>query len=206
MIINQDIFLAGVETTAITLTWAMAELVKNPRVMKKAQDEVRNCSKEGKLLDESDIQKLDYLKMVLKETVRLHPAITLLLPRETMSQFKLDGYEVCPKTLLQVNVWAIGRDPIYWDNPEEFFPERFADSSIDYKGQHYEFLPFGAGRRGCPGMSMAIAMIELTLANLLCCFDWKLPDGMKETDIDMEEEFGLTIHKKIPLQLVPISY
>ncbi|EXB82488.1 Cytochrome P450 [Morus notabilis] len=87
----------------------------------------------------------------------------------------------------------------YWDNPKEFFPERFTDRSINYKGQHLEFLPFGAGRRGCPGMHMEMAMVELTLANLLCCFDWKLPDGMKETDIDMDEASGLTTYKKFPL-------
>ncbi|EXB82489.1 Cytochrome P450 [Morus notabilis] len=204
--ILMDIFLAGVDTGAVTITWAMAELARNPRVMRKAQDEIRTRVKKGELVSESEIHQLDYLKMVVKETMRLHPAAPLLLPRETMSQFKLFGYDVYPKTLLQVNVWAIGRDPNYWDNPEEFIPERFADGSIDYKGQHFEFLPFGAGRRGCPGIYMGIAMVELTLANLLCCFDWKLPDGMEETDIDMDEASGLAIHKKFPLKLVPISY
>ncbi|XP_010100353.2 LOW QUALITY PROTEIN: cytochrome P450 71B34 [Morus notabilis] len=203
--IIMDIFLAGVDTGAITIIWVMAELVRNPRVMRKAQDEIRSCVKKENV-SESDIHQLHYLRMVIKETLRLHPAVPLLLPRETMSQFKLFGYDVYPKTLLQVNVWAIGRDPNYWHNPEEFFPERFADGSIDFKGQHFEFLPFGAGRRTCPGIHMGIAMVELTLANLLCCFDWKLPDGMKETDIDMDEESGLTTHKKFPLKLIPVRY
>ncbi|PON74624.1 Cytochrome P450, E-class, group I [Trema orientale] len=197
-----DIFLAGVDTGAIT--WAMAELTRNPRVMKKVQDEIRSCLKKGKVA-EDDIHQLQYLRMVVKETLRLHPAVPLLLPRESMSQFKLANYEVYPKQLIQVNVWAIGRDPNYWQNPEEFFPERFSDRSIDYKGQHFEFLPFGAGRRSCPGMYMAMSMVELTLANLLSRFDWKLPKGMKETDIGMEEADGLTTYKKSALKLVPVT-
>ena len=191
------------DTGALTVTWAMAELARNPRVMKKVQDEIRSCLKKGKV-SESDIHQLQYLKMIIKETLRLHPAAPLLLPRESMSHFKLANYEVFPKTLIQVNTWAIGRDPKHWDKPEEFFPERFADNSIDYKGQNFEYLPFGAGRRGCPGMYMGITMVELTLANLLSCFDWKLPNGMKETDLDMEEVSGITTYKKSPLKLVPI--
>ena len=108
--------------------------------------------------------------------------------------------------MIQINASAIGRDPNYWDNPEEFFPERFADSSIDYKGLHFELLPFGSGRRSCPGIHMGISTVELALANLLCCFDWKLPDRMKETDINMEEGPDLAVHKKFALELVPISY
>ncbi|XP_062110459.1 cytochrome P450 71B34-like [Humulus lupulus] len=199
-----DIFLAGVDTGAVTLTWAMSELAKNPTVMKKVQNEVRSL-KNGKIT-ESDIHQLQYLKMVVKETLRLHPALPLLVPREIMSRFKLANYDVSPKTLIQVNVWAIGRDPKYWQNPEEFFPERFIDSFIDYKGQHFELLPFGAGRRGCPGMYSAMTMVELTLANLLTCFDWKLPDGIRESDIDMEEAAGLTTHKNTALKLVPVTY
>ncbi|KAF4378667.1 hypothetical protein F8388_006118 [Cannabis sativa] len=206
--ILMDIFLAGVDTAALTVTWAMAELAKNPRVMKKVQDEIRSyCSKKTQVkITESDINQLDYLKMVVKETLRLHPAAPLLLPRECISQFKVGGYQVYPKTLIQVNVWAIGRDPNYWHNPEEFFPERFVDNPIDFKGQQFEYLPFGGGRRGCPGIVMALTMVERTLANLLCGFDWKLPDGMMETDIDMEEASGLTTFKKSPLKLVPVSY
>ncbi|KAL5552765.1 hypothetical protein UlMin_040166 [Ulmus minor] len=143
--------------------------------MKKTQVEIRSaCFKKGKVT-EADIDQLQYLKMIVKETLRLHSPAPLLLPRETISQFKLGDYDINPKTLVQVNVWAIGRDPDYWNCPEEFFPERFSDGSIDYKGQHFEFLPFGAGRRGCPpGMFLGMAIVELALANLLCFFDWKL--------------------------------
>ena len=205
--VYQNIFLAGVDTGAITMIWAMAELAKNPRLMKKAQDEVRNfIGNKGKVI-ENDTDHLHYLKMIVKETFRLHPPATLLLPRETMSHFKINGYDIYPKMLVQVNAWAIGRDPKYWENPDEFIPERFMDNSIDYKGQNFELLTFGSGRRSCPGMYMATTTIELALANLLYCFNWKLPDGIKEEDINMEEEDGpsLTTPKKTALNLVPIK-
>ncbi|KAJ9708756.1 hypothetical protein PVL29_000663 [Vitis rotundifolia] len=201
-----DLFLAGVDTGAITVVWAMTELARKPGVMKKVQDEVRSHIQERGKVRESDVEQLHYLKMVVKETLRLHPPIPLLLPKETMSTIEISGYQIYPKTQVYVNVWAIGRDPNLWNNPEEFFPERFIDNSVDFSGQHFEFLPFGAGRRVCPAMNMAITMVELTLANLLYHFNWKLPHGTKEEDINMEEAPGLSVHKKIALSLVPIKY
>ncbi|XP_022997809.1 cytochrome P450 71B26-like [Cucurbita maxima] len=200
-----DIFLAGVETGATTIVWTMTELVRNPRVMKKLQDEIRSCIKED-LVKEIDLEKLEYLKMVVKETFRLHPPIPLLLPRETISPLKLNGYDVDSKVHLHINVWAIGRDPQSWTDPEEFFPERFIGSNIDYKGQNFELIPFGSGRRICLGMNMATLTVELALANLLLSFDWKLPNGMKEEDVDMEEVDGLSAAKKSPLRLIPVPY
>ncbi|XP_022956399.1 cytochrome P450 71B2-like [Cucurbita moschata] len=194
-----DIFLAGVETGASTIVWAMAELVRNPKVMKKLQDKIRSCIKEDSV-KEIDLEKLEYLKMVVKEVLRLHPPAPLLPPRETISPFKLNGYDIDPKHHLHINVWAIGRDPQSWTDPEEFFPERFIESNVDYKGQNFELIPFGGGRRICPGMNMAILVVELALANLLLCFDWKPPDGMKEEDVDMEED----AIKKSPLKLIPV--
>ena len=186
----------------------MAELAKNPKLMKKAQEEIRNYVGNRGKVTEKDIEELPYLKMIMKETLRLHPPAPLLIPREIISHFKIEGYDFYPKTMVQVNVWAIGRDPTYWKDPEEFLPERFEESSIDYKGQHFEFLPFGAGRRICPGMNLGVKTVELALANLLYHFNWKLPEGMKEEDLDMEETSGLslTIYKKLPLKLVPIPY
>ncbi|GMN49057.1 hypothetical protein TIFTF001_018226 [Ficus carica] len=200
-----NMFLGGVDTSAITMIWAMAELAKNPTLMKKAQEEVRNIvGNKGKVTN-SDIEKLHYLKMIIKETFRLHPAGPLLLPRESTSKFKVNGYEIYPKTLIQVNVWGIGRDPKIWSDPEEFIPERFMDNSIDYKGQHFELLPFGSGRRICPGMYMGTTTVELGLANLLYSFDWELPNGMKEEVLNMDESAGLclSLAKKTPLELVP---
>nr|AYM55619.1 cytochrome p450 [Croton stellatopilosus] len=203
-----DLFAAGVDTAAITVNWAMAELCRNPRVMKKVQDEIRNVVGKKGRVTETDLDQLQYLKMVVKETFRLHPAVPLLIPRETMSHFKINGYDINPKILIQINAWAIGRDSKYWKDPEQFFPERFADSSIDFKGQSFELLPFGAGRRICPGIHMGTVTVEIILANLLYCFDWKLPNGMMKEDMNMEERagFSLTVSKKTPLNLLPVKY
>lgn len=208
MLVLQNMFLGGVDTSALTVNWAMAELSRKPRLMKKAQDEVRSIVGKKGRVTETDLDQLQYLKMVVKETLRLHPPAPLLIARETMSHFKINDYNIYPKTLIQINAWAIGRDPKYWENPEAFSPERFIDSTVDFKGQHFEFLPFGAGRRGCPGLYMGTVTSEILLANLLYCFDWKLPDGMKEADINMEELAGhcLTLSKKTPLLLVPKQY
>ncbi|MBA0682520.1 hypothetical protein Goari_024233 [Gossypium aridum] len=203
--ILMDIFVSGIDTGAITMIWAMTELVRKPTAMKKAQNEISCIMKKGKLT-ENDASKLKYLKMIIKETLRLHPPVVLLVPRETMSQIKIGNYDICPKTRIAVNVWAIGRDPDIWNNPEDFIPERFIDNPIDLKGQHFELLPFGAGRRIFPGMNMGMAVLELALANLLYCFDWKLPSGMTEMDIDLEEEVSITVGKKFPLMLMPINY
>ncbi|CAA7015250.1 unnamed protein product [Microthlaspi erraticum] len=202
-----DVFLAGVDTGAITMIWAMTELARNPRVMKKAQEEIRTTlGRKKEKIDEEDIDKVDYLKLIIKETFRLHPPLPLLLPRETMSHVKIQGYDVPPKTQIQLNVWTIGRDPTRWTDPESFIPERFTDSCVDFRGQHFELLPFGSGRRSCPGMSMAMPSVELGLLNMLYFFDWKLPEGMLSgEDIDMEEAGNLSIVKKLPLQLVPVN-
>ncbi|CAH2045409.1 unnamed protein product [Thlaspi arvense] len=201
---NRNIYFAGVDTSAITMIWAMAELVRNPRVMKKVQDEIQTCIgiKQKERIVEEDIDKLQYLKLVVKETLRLHPAAPLLLPRETMSPIKIQGYDIPPKTILVVNAWSIGRDPKHWEDPEEFIPERFIDCPVDYKGNSFEMLPFGSGRRMCPGMASGIATIELGLLNLLYYFDWRLPE--EKADMDMEEAGVVTAVKKVPLELLPL--
>ncbi|XP_013622074.1 PREDICTED: cytochrome P450 71B2-like isoform X1 [Brassica oleracea var. oleracea] len=203
-----NIFLAGIDTGAITMIWAMTELVRNPKVMRKAQEEIRTTLGLNKeRITEEDVDKVGYLKLIIKETFRLHPAAPLLVPRETMSHVKINGYDIPPKTQIQLNVWAIGRDPRRWTDPEEFIPERFANSSVDFRGQHFDLLPFGSGRRSCPGMPMALASVELGLLSLLYFFDWKLPEGMvSEEHIDMEEAGNLTVVKKQPLLLVPVRH
>ncbi|EOA25707.1 hypothetical protein CARUB_v10019060mg [Capsella rubella] len=200
-----NIFIAGIDTGAITMTWAMTELVRNPEVMKKVQGEIRERLGNNKeRITEEDINKVSFLNLVIKETFRLHPAAPLLLPRETMAHVKVQGYDIPPKRRILINAWAIGRDPKYWTNPEEFNPDRFIDSPVDYRGQHFELLPFGSGRRICPGISMGIATVELGLLNLLYFFDWRAPDGMTHKDIDTEEAGTLTVVKKVPLNLVPV--
>ncbi|KAL2347892.1 hypothetical protein Fmac_001892 [Flemingia macrophylla] len=185
----QEIFGAGGEPSAITIEWAMAEMVKDPRVMKKAQDEVRKVFNMKGRVDGTCINELKYLKSVVKETLRLHPPGPLLLPRKCTQACKINGYHIPIKSTVIVNAWAIGRDPNYWTEPERFYPERFIGSSINYNGNNFEYIPFGAGRRICPGSTFGLINVELTLASLLYHFDWKLPNGKKNEDLDMTEEF-----------------
>ncbi|MCD7472194.1 hypothetical protein HAX54_013202 [Datura stramonium] len=201
-----DIFVAGADTSAITVIWAMTALTKNPKMMKKVQVEIRKSVGRKGFINEDDTQNMSYLKAVIKETFRLYPPVPVLVARETMQNSILEGYKIPPKTTIHVNYWAIARDPEYWKNPEEFLPERFLNSNIDYKGQDFEFIPFGAGRRGCPGMTLGVATVELILSNLLYAFDWELPFGMNIEDIDTDVLRGITMHKKNDLCLVPKSY
>ncbi|OIW00958.1 hypothetical protein TanjilG_10036 [Lupinus angustifolius] len=191
--ILMDILVAATDTTAATSVWAMTALIKNPRVMKKVQEEIRKLGDKKDFIGEDDITKLPYLKAVIKETLRLHLPAPLLVPREANEDCIIDGYQIKAKTIVYVNAWAIQRDPGVWKDPEEFYPERFLESSIDFKGQDFELIPFGSGRRICPGLSMAIPTLELIIANLLYSFDWELPQG---EDIDTEVLPGITQHKK----------
>ncbi|XP_052876526.1 cytochrome P450 83B1-like isoform X2 [Gossypium arboreum] len=191
-----DIFIAGTDAAAATMIWVMSFLMKNPKCLKKAQVEVRDLVGEKGFVNEDDVQGLIYLKAVIKETFRLQPVAPLLLPRETRRKCSIGGYEVPAKTLVYVNAWAIGREPEAWENPQDFCPERLIGSSIDYKGLNFELIPFGAGRRVCPGMHMGVAEVELGLANLLYKFDWEMPNGMNREDLDFDAVNGLTTHKK----------
>ncbi|MED6192823.1 hypothetical protein PIB30_013714 [Stylosanthes scabra] len=203
--IIQNIFGAGGGTTATTIDWAMAEMIKDPTIMRKAQDEVRENFNKKVRVDETCLYKLKYLKSVVKETLRLHPPVPLLLPRECRSACKTNGYYIPEKSKVIVNAWAIGRDPNYWSEPERFHPERFFDSSIDYKGNNFEYIPFGAGRRMCPGSALGVINVELALAYLLYHFDWKLPGEMRSEELDMTEALGVTVRRKDDLKLVPIA-
>ncbi|KAF7838253.1 cytochrome P450 71A1-like [Senna tora] len=203
--ILMDMFVGGSDTSSTTLEWAMAELLRNPTTMKKAQEEVRRVVDKKSKVEEKDVGEMKYLECVVKETLRLHPPVPLLLPRKTSSGVKLRGYNIPPKTNVYINAWAIQRDPEIWERPQEFVPERFENNEVDFKGQYFELIPFGIGRRGCPGISFGIAVVELVLANLLYWFDWKLP-GVNTTsaqDIDMTETYGVTVTKKLPLHAQP---
>ncbi|PNX97107.1 cytochrome p450 71d11-like protein, partial [Trifolium pratense] len=167
-----NIYGAGGDTSASTIVWAVAELVRDPRVMKKAQDEVREIFNLKGIVGENCINELKYLKSVVKETLRLHPPGPLLLPRECGQACEIDGYHIPIKSKVIVNAWAIGRDPKYWTEPERFYPERFIGSSIDYKGSNFEYIPFGAGRRICPGSTFGLINVEMALALMLYHFDW----------------------------------
>ncbi|KAF6153779.1 hypothetical protein GIB67_001012 [Kingdonia uniflora] len=201
-----DIFTAGTETSSTAVEWAMSELMRNPREMEKVQTEVRQVFN-GKLkVDEAHIHELSYLKVVIKETLRLHPPLPLLLPRECREKCEINGYKIPTKTKVIVNAWAVGRDSECWKDAEMFKPERFITGNVDYNGTNFEFIPFGAGRRICPGISFGIANVELLLAQLLYHFNWSLPNGAKPEELDMTEAFGTTVRRKTDLYLVPTLY
>ncbi|KAJ9566814.1 hypothetical protein OSB04_002780 [Centaurea solstitialis] len=201
-----EMLVAGTDTSSVVIEWAMSELMKNPRVMKKVQTELRHALKKKEKIHESDIQELDYLKQVIKETCRLHPPVPLLLPRECRETCEIGGYDILRGTKVIINTWKIGRDPDYWIDPESFIPERFCGSSINVMGTDFELLPFGAGRRMCPGMTLGLANVELPLAMLLYHFDWELPNGVTPETLDMSEVLGATLKRKNNLHLVPSDY
>ncbi|KAJ3684378.1 hypothetical protein LUZ61_013542 [Rhynchospora tenuis] len=195
-----DVFVGGTDTASTTINWAMSELIKHPEIMGKLQAEIRHAASEN---TKFDVNALSYLKSVIKETLRMHPPVPLLVPRLCMKSCEILGYTIPSRARLIVNVWALGRNPEYWNDPEEFKPERFETSSIDFKGQNFEFLPFGAGRRSCPGLEFGVAVVEEALYSLLLHFDWKLPVGMKPEDLDMTEAFGIVASRRDTLHLIP---
>ncbi|XP_044949712.1 desmethyl-deoxy-podophyllotoxin synthase-like [Hordeum vulgare subsp. vulgare] len=200
-----DIFGAGSESSATTLGWAMLELMKNPEAMVKAQTEVRKVLGQGRVvITNVDLGELHFLHMIIKEVLRLHPPAPLLVPREVRDDCEIMGYDIPKGTKIHVNAFAISRDPRYWENPETFIPERFNNNTIDYKGTNFEFIPFGAGRRQCPGMLFSTSTLEIALANLLYYFDWALPDGASPNTLDMSEKFGIAVRQKYDLQLIAI--
>ncbi|PAN13493.1 hypothetical protein PAHAL_2G342000 [Panicum hallii] len=206
--IIEDIIAAATETSSQTLEWAMAELVANPRVMAKLQDEIaRVATADQPAVAQPDLNKMEYLKAVLKEVLRLHAPAPLLVPHESTTPAVVQGYEIPARTALFMNAWAIGRDPAAWDAPEEFRPERFVGGGapVDFRGTDYQLIPFGAGRRICPGINFALPVLELAIASLLRHFDWELPAGMRPEDLDMGEAPGLTTPRRVPLVLVPKS-
>ncbi|KAK9131416.1 hypothetical protein Sjap_011903 [Stephania japonica] len=199
---SQDLIAGGTESSAVTVEWAISEILRRPKVFKKAQEELDRVIGKERWVEEKDMPNLPYIESIMKETMRMHPVAPMLVPRLAREDCKISGYDIPAGTRVLVNVWTIGRDPGLWENPDEFYPERFAGKDIDVKGQSYELLPFGAGRRMCPGYSLGLKVIQSTLANLLHGFEWKLPSNMSENDLDMDEIFGLSTPKKIPLVAV----
>ncbi|WCJ37100.1 cytochrome P450 family 71 subfamily B polypeptide 23 [Euphorbia peplus] len=200
-----EIFFGGSHTSSKTVEWAMSELMRNPESMRKVQAEVRQVFGKKGNVEESRMQELKYLKSVVKETLRLHPPATFVT-RECRLKSKVNGYDIYPKTVVHVNIYAISRDPSVWTEPEKFYPERFEDNQIDYKGANMELIPFGAGKRICPGISLATTYVELLLANLLYHFDWKFPDGITSTNLDMTEIYRGALARKVDLCLIPIPF
>ncbi|KAL6842269.1 hypothetical protein ACP4OV_027917 [Aristida adscensionis] len=194
-----DLFAAGSDTSSSTVEWAMVELLQSPVSMAKACDELARVIGTRKNIEESDVARLPYLQAVIKETFRLHPPVPFLVPRQAQSTVKVMGYTIPKGSRVFVNVWAMGRDEKLWPEPQKFMPERFLDRATDLKGGDFELIPFGGGRRICPGMPLAIRMVHLVLGSLLNQFKWRLPDEVQRDGIDMTEKFGVTLAKAVPL-------
>lgn len=201
--IIMDVMFGGTETVASAIEWALAELMRSPEDMKKVQQELAEVVGLDRRVEESDFEKLTFLKCTIKETLRLHPPIPLLL-HETAEDAEVGGYHIPAKTRVIINSWAIGRDKNSWEDPDSFKPSRFLkEGAPDFKGGNFEFIPFGSGRRSCPGMQLGLYALELAVAHLLHCFTWELPDGMKPSEVDMSDVFGLTAPRAIRLIAVP---
>ncbi|KAM7494937.1 hypothetical protein LguiB_029546 [Lonicera macranthoides] len=200
----QNLLAGGTDTSATTVEWAILELLKHPNILKRATQELQNVIGNQRWVQEKDFSQLPYIESIIKETLRLHPLTTLLPPHFAIENCKIDGYDIPKGTTVFVNTWSIGRDPKCWDEPEEFKPERFLgeNANIDITGRSFELLPFGSGRRRCPGYRLGLKVVRSTLANLLHGFVWKLPNDMKAEDICMEEFYGLTTHPRVSLSLI----
>ncbi|KAK4275345.1 hypothetical protein QN277_018444 [Acacia crassicarpa] len=199
-----DMIFGGTETSSSTADWALSELLRKPKLMKRAQDEVRQVVSDNKgCMNETTIESMKYLKAIVKETLRLHPPTPFLVPREAIRTCEVNGYTIPAGTEVHVNIWTIMRDPKYWSSPEEFLPDRFLNLNIDFKGFNFEYTPFGSGKRICPGMLLGVASVECMLTRLLYHFDLELPPGTTPETLDMTDTLGFTMKRKNPIIVIP---
>ncbi|XP_019182602.1 PREDICTED: cytochrome P450 CYP736A12-like [Ipomoea nil] len=198
-----DMLIASLDTSSSVIEWTMSELLRHPEIMKKVREELETQVGLDRMVEEKDLEQLEYLEIVIKESLRMHPVVPLLLPHASIEDCDVDGFHVPKNSRVTVNVWAIGRDPSVWSDPEKFIPKRFNKGNIGYRGQDFELLPFGSGRRSCPGMQLGITVVRLVVAQLVHCFDWNLPNGLLPKDLDMTEEFGLVLSRANHLMAIP---
>ncbi|KAL2497460.1 Flavonoid 3'-monooxygenase [Abeliophyllum distichum] len=198
----QDLLAGGTDTSPTIVEWTFHEIMKKPHIIEKAAEELDRVIGRERWVEENDFSKLPYIEAIIKETLRLHPVGPLLVPHFATEDCNVSGYDVSKGTTVIINVWSIGRNPKYWDAPEQYLPERFLDKKIDMLGQNFALLPFGSGRRRCPGYNLGLKIVRSTLANLLHGFNWKLPKNMKPEDVCVEEHYGLTTHPKVPLEMI----
>ncbi|XP_052179903.1 probable (S)-N-methylcoclaurine 3'-hydroxylase isozyme 2 [Diospyros lotus] len=203
VILISELFGAGTESVSITIEWAMTELLMNKDAMEKLSQELKTQTTTDSI-KESDLSKLPYLHACVKETLRIHAPTPFLIPHRALDTCKVLNYTIPKNSQVLVNVWAIGRDSTVWEDPLRFKPERFLSSDIDFKGHDFEFLPFGSGRRQCPGLALASKQVHLILASLISSFHWCLPNGEDPSKIDVNESFGVTLQKEQPLLVIPM--
>ncbi|KAK3000598.1 hypothetical protein RJ639_021553 [Escallonia herrerae] len=184
------LFTAGTHTSALTMEWAMSLMLNHPEVLEKARKEIDSNIQPGHLLEDSDLAKVPYLRCIITETLRLFPVAPLLLPHLSSEDCVIEGYDIPRGTMLLVNAWAIQRDPNVWEDATMFKPERFEGTEAGREG--FKFIPFGMGRRACPGAALAIRLVGLVLGTFIQCFEW---ERVGPELIDLEEGSGLTVPK-----------
>lgn len=194
---------AATDTSAVTNEWAMAEVIKHPRVLHKIQRELDTVVGPNRMVNESDLVHLTYLRCVVRETFRMHPAGPFLIPHESVRATKINGYHIPAKTRVFINTHGLGRNTAIWDNIEEFRPERHLvtdGSRVEIShGADFKILPFSAGKRKCPGAPLGVVFVLMALARLFHSFDWFPPEGLRHEDIDTKEVYGMTMPKAKPL-------
>ncbi|KAK9115185.1 hypothetical protein Syun_021982 [Stephania yunnanensis] len=198
-----EIFGPGSDTSSCTIEWAMSELIKNTNKLFKLQEELNRVIGQSREVRESDLENLPYLHACLKETLRLHPPVTFLLPHRATETCEVMNCTIPKDSQIFVNTYSIHRDPEVWEDPLEFKPERFLNSTVDYQGNDFHYIPFGAGRRICPALNMASRATRFILASLVHNFEWSLPGGMKPKELDMGDSFVLVLAKTVPLSVIP---
>ncbi|KAL0359998.1 UNVERIFIED_CONTAM: Trimethyltridecatetraene synthase [Sesamum radiatum] len=199
---KKGLLAGGTDSAATTMEWAIHELLQNPHVIKKGKEELDRVIGRHRWVEENDFSNLPYIDAIIMESMMLHPLSTILAPHYAMEDCKVAGYDISKGTTILINTWSIGRYPNSWDAPNEFLPERFVGKEIDPTGSNFALLPFGSGRRKCPGYNLGLKIVRTILANLLHGFNLKLVDGMTPKDICMEELYGLTVHPKKPLAII----
>ncbi|KAJ8560920.1 hypothetical protein K7X08_027110 [Anisodus acutangulus] len=197
-----DMLVAAMGSSSTAVEWILTELLRHPHVIKKLQKELEEVVGLERMVNESDLEKLKYLDMVVKEGMRLHSVVPLV-PHEAMEDCVLDSFNIQKGSRIMINYYAIHRDPNIWPEPDKFLPERFVGSSIDIRGRDFQLLPFGSGRRSCPAMQLAIVNVRLFVAQLVHCFDWELPNGMQPCDLDLDESFGIVTCRENHLMAIP---
>lgn len=197
-----NLLVAATDTSATAIEWATHEILRKPGTIEKAKAELNRVIGRNRWVEENDLTQLPYMEAIVKETLRLHPIATLLAPHYAIEDCNVAGYNISKGTMVIVNAWSIGRDPKSWDAAEEFLPERFVGNEIEMTGSNFALLPFGSGRRRCPGYNLGLKIVRTTLANLLHGFEVKLDEGMRPQDISMEESYGLTTNPKHPLSII----
>ncbi|PAN33487.1 hypothetical protein PAHAL_6G024800 [Panicum hallii] len=203
----QDMIAAATDTSSVTNEWVMAEVIKNPRVLRRIQEELDTVIGRDRMVVESDLPHLPYLRCVVRESFRMHPAGPFLIPHESLKPTTIMGYHIPARTRVFINTHALGRNPRVWDAVDEFQPERHlpAEEGARVEISHlpdFKILPFSAGKRKCPGAPLGVALVLMALARLFHCFDWSPPDGLRPEDVDTREVYGMTMPKAAPLVAV----